>query len=315
MSSSEELRNERIKHRDMLIEHGMDPYPTKTSRTHELKDAIQFFDSLAETNELITVAGRIMSIRGHGGSAFVDLYDGTERMQVFLSKEKVGEESFELFEHAVDAGDFVEVNGTVFLTKRDVKTVDMRGWKMLSKSLDAVPSEWFGLKDEDARYRKRYLDMLLNGDVRDIVYKRAKFWSAVRRFHEEHGFLEVQTPVLEVTTGGGDARPFLTHQHALDLDVYLRISAGELWQKRLMVAGFPKTFEIGRVFRNEGMSAEHLQDYEQCEAYWAYADYEAMYHFLQDCYKYVAKETFGTLKFKRSTEEILKEGDRESWDE
>ena len=135
--------------------------------------------------------------------------------------------------------------------------------------------------------------LLATSTLRTFIARR----SAVRRFHERHGFLEVQTPVLEVTTGGGDARPFATHHHALDMDVYLRISAGELWQKRLMVAGIPKTFEIGRIFRNEGMSAEHLQDYEQCEAYWAYADYKQMYEFLRDCYRYVAEETFGTMRF------------------
>ena len=171
-------------------------------------------------------------------------------------------------------------------------------WEMLTKSLRPLPEKWHGLQDPEEKLRRRYLDILFSPEARELAEKKAVFWNAVREFHIKNGFLEVETPVLEVTTGGADAKPFITHHHALDMDVYLRISAGELWQKRLMVAGLRKTFEIGRIFRNEGMSAEHLQDYTQCEAYWAYADYEDMYKFLRDCYKYAAKKTFGTLQFK-----------------
>lgn len=170
-------------------------------------------------------------------------------------------------------------------------------WKILSKAIRPLPEKWHGLKDEDDKFRKRYLDILMNDEVKNMVVKRSKFWKAVREFMINKGFMEVDTPVLENTTGGADARPFVTHHNALDMDVYLRISAGELWQKKLMVAGFEKTFEIARIFRNEGMDAEHLQDYTQLEFYWAYADYKKGMELIEELYKHIAKETFGTLKF------------------
>ncbi|MBI4086471.1 lysine--tRNA ligase [Candidatus Kaiserbacteria bacterium] len=297
MSSLEEIRREREEKRDALVAKGINPYPATSGRTHRIADAQEGFDMLAGAKTPVILAGRIMSLRRHGGSTFADIFDGTDRMQVFLSRDAVGEEAYDLFGATVDQGDFIETSGTLFVTGRGERTLAATSWRMLTKALQAIPSEFYGIKDEDERYRKRYIDLLLNEQTRDLVEKRAKFWKAVRRFHEDHGFVEVHTPTLEVTTGGGDARPFATHHHALDIDVYLRISAGELWQKRLMVAGFEKTFEVGRIFRNEGMSAEHFQEYEQCEAYWAYADYKQMYEFLRECYRYVAQETFGTQKF------------------
>lgn len=297
MSSLEEIRKEREGKRDALTAKGIDPYPAKSGRTHRIADVQSQFDELAEAKIEVTIAGRVMSLRRHGGSTFADLFDGSDRLQVFFSRDALGKEVYELLNTAVDQGDFIEATGRLFVTGRGERTLASSGWHILTKALQAIPSEFYGIKDEDERYRKRYLDLLLNEQTRDLVEKRAKFWKAVRRFHEDHGFVEVHTPTLEVTTGGGDARPFATHHHALDMEVYLRISAGELWQKRLMVAGFEKTFEVGRIFRNEGMSAEHLQEYEQCEAYWAYADYKQMYEFLRECYRYVAQETFGTQQF------------------
>lgn len=297
MAGLDEIKAERLKKIETLRAAGVDPYPSRSGRTHALEKVRTSFADLETSQRVVTVAGRVRSLRGQGGIIFADLFDGTETMQVVLKREVLGDSSSDLFSEVVDASDFIEVSGTAFTTKRGEQSVLATAWKMLSKSLCPVPDQWFGLKDEDERYRKRYLDFLLNKNSRAIVEKRAKFWSAVRRFHETHDFLEVHTPILEVTTGGADANPFVTHHNALDMDVYLRISAGELWQKRLMVAGFPKTFEVGRIFRNEGMSAEHAQDYEQCEAYWAYASYKEMYTFLRECYQFVASETFGTLAF------------------
>ena len=174
----------------------------------------------------------------------------------------------------------------------------VKSWKLLTKTLRPLPDKWHGIADEEEKLRKRYLDILFNPEVKEIFIKRAKFWQAIRDFLNKKNFLEVETPVLENTTGGGDARPFVTHHNALNLDVYLRISMGELWQKSLMAAGFEKTFEIGRQFRNEGMDAEHLQDYTQMEFYWAYADYKMGMTLVQELYKYAAQKTFGTLKFK-----------------
>lgn len=297
MSQQEDLRGDRERKIARLRELGVDPYPSQTNRTHEIAAVRTQFAELVDSHEVVCVAGRVLAWREHGAIAFMDLFDGTGKVQAFCSREALGDELFSQLLEVVSTGDFVSVTGVAYVTKRGTQAILVQNWMVLSKALQNIPTEHFGIKDEDERYRKRYLDLLLSEEVRSMAYKRAKFWQAVRQFHIDRGFLEVHTPTLEITTGGGDATPFATHHNALDLDVYLRISAGELWQKRLMVAGFPKTFEVGRIFRNEGMSAEHAQEYEQCEAYWAYADWRMMATFLRECYQYVAHETFGTLQF------------------
>ena len=293
----DEIRNTKIKKVEELRKFGVDPYPASSSRTNSVKEAVENYDEWKEDKE-ITLAGRIMARRGHGGLIFFDVNDGTGKIQGCLKEDIIGDESFKKFQDFIDTGDFIEISGTLFKTKQDEKTLLTTHYSLLTKALLPLPEKWHGLQDVEERLRKRYLDFIFNPESREIVEKRSLFWNAVREFHVNNGFLEVETPVLETTVGGADATPFKTHHNALDMDVYLRISAGELWQKRLMVAGFNKTFEIGRIFRNEGMSAEHLQDYSQCEAYWAYANYKDMYKFLQECYRYVAKKTFGTLEFR-----------------
>ena len=305
--SLEDLRKIREEKLDLLKKAGVNPYPAKPSfQLSEVAAVKKNFEKHRRSRRPLAVAGRVMAKRAHGNAAFLDIFDGsttlatgdTDKLQVFLAKDKLGEKSFALFSTTVDIGDFIAAYGKVFLTKKKEQTLEAVKWEMLTKSLRPLPEKWHGLQDPEEKLRRRYLDILFSPEARELAEKKAVFWNAVREFHIKNGFLEVETPVLEVTTGGADAKPFITHHHALDMDVYLRISAGELWQKRLMVAGLRKTFEIGRIFRNEGMSAEHLQDYTQCEAYWAYADYEDMYKFLRDCYKYAAKKTFGTLQFK-----------------
>ena len=184
-----------------------------------------------------------------------------------MKKGEADDTLFQLFFETVDIGDFVQVSGVPFTTKRGEKSIQVSEWKMLSKSLRPIPSEWYGVKDEETRLRERTIDMLVNPELHAMVIRRAKFWQAIREFLLKRDFLEVETPALETTPGGADARPFVTHHNALDIEVYLRISAGELWQKRLLIAGFPKVFEIGRIFRNEGQSREHLQDYNQLQTY------------------------------------------------
>ncbi|MBI4086350.1 MAG: lysine--tRNA ligase [Candidatus Liptonbacteria bacterium] len=298
----DELIQERLKKLSRLKEAGINPYPARVSfACKNAADVKKNFGKLEKSREEIGIAGRVMAKRGHGKIAFLDIFDGSTadaRLQIFVAQDKIGNKAFELFSQTVDIGDFVAVQGRAFYTKQKEPTIEASKLEMLSKSLRPLPEKWHGLTDKEEIFRKRYFDILLNPESREMVEKKAVFWEAVREFHKKHGFLEVETPALETTTGGADAKPFRTHHNALDMDVYLRISAGELWQKRLMVAGFRKTFEIGRIFRNEGISAEHLQDYTQCEAYWAYANYEDMYEFLQECYRYVAKKTFGVLKFK-----------------
>lgn len=297
MSSLDEIRAERLRKRDMLIASGMNPYPATSARTHDIQAVREAFDALADEETTVAVAGRVMSLRRHGGSAFVDLYDGTDRIQVFFSRDAIGKKLFDLLNDAIDPGDFIEVMGVPFTTKRGAEAIAASDWKVLTKALVAIPAEHFGIKDEDERYRKRYLDILLNPELREVFEKKARFWDTVRTFMREEGFLEFETPTLEVTTGGAEARPFRTHHHDYDMDVYLRISIGELWQKRLMAAGYPKTFEIGRAYRNEGTSPEHLQEFMNMEFYWAYADYRQGMDLVKRLYRRIAEDVFGTTVF------------------
>jgi lysyl-tRNA synthetase, class II len=297
MSSLEELRAERMKKRDALLAAGHNPYPATTARTHENVAIADDIVGFVERGEVVTIVGRIMALRRHGGSAFADVFDGTAKLQIFLSEEAVGTDAYQRFSDTIDLGDFIEVTGVLFTTKRGTHAVGVSGWRVLTKSLTAIPSEHFGIKDEDERYRQRHLDILLSAEARDLFARKARFWQVTRRFMERHGFLEVETPTIEVTTGGAEARPFRTHHNDFAIDVFLRISVGELWQKRLMAAGFPKTFEIGRVYRNEGTSPEHLQEFTNLEFYWAYADYRDGMRLVRELYIELAQEVFGTTQF------------------
>jgi len=308
MPTIEELRKIRVEKLKKLQDAGILAYPAKTGRTHSIAEALKNFvkfskapasaKASARRGKRIVLAGRIMALRGHGGATFLDINDGSGKIQVIIKTDKVGEKGYQFFLDVFDIGDFVEIKGTLFTTTRGEKTIEAEDYKMLSKSLLTLPEKWHGIQDVEEKLRKRYLDIIFNPEVKAMIGKRAIFWNSIREFLTKKEFLEVETPVLETTPGGADARPFITHHNALDIDVFLRISMGELWQKKLMVAGFEKTFEIGRQFRNEGMDAEHLQDYTQCEFYWAYADYEQGMKLVEEMYKYVAKKTFGTLKFK-----------------
>ncbi len=297
MASLEEIRAERTKKIKILKDQGMEAYPVESCRTHDNAKFLGAFDKFVSSGETVTLAGRIMSLRDQGGIIFVDLFDGMARVQAILRKDDLGDIFFDLFLKAVDVSDFVEIEGKAFVTKRGVNSLLGSSWRMLAKSLRPVPDEWFGLKDEDERYRKRYIDMILNPEVTELIKRRSVFWNVIRSFMLERGFVEVETPVLETLTGGAEARPFITHHNSLDIDVFLRISAGELWQKKMMVGGIPKTFEIGRIFRNEGMSHEHANDYTQFEFYEAYADSRQGVPMLIDLYRAVAEKTFGKLKF------------------
>ena len=297
MASIEEIRSERLRKLVLLQEHGIDPYPSKIKRDFTLREVKEKFVELLEGVNTVAIAGRVMAIRGQGAIQFVVLNDGTATFQAVLKKDILGD-AMQFFAATTDVGDFISVEGRLFETQRGEKSVEVVTWTMASKSLRPLPEKWHGLQDVEEKLRKRYLDIMFDDELRELFVKKAKFWQSIRSFMINEGFLEVETPVLETTTGGADARPFGTHHNALDIDVFLRISCGELWQKRLMVAGYEKVFEIGRIFRNEGMSPEHAQDYTQLEWYWAYANYEDGMKFVERMYKKVAEETFGTLQFK-----------------
>ena len=248
MSNIEDLRADREKKIARLRELGINPYPAKADVTHTVQEVLANFTELEPAATSLTLAGRILAFREHGAIAFIDVQDGTGKIQGFCSKEELGEEQFALLLETMSTGDFIEITGVAYITKRGTQAVLLKSWKVLSKALQNIPTEHFGLKDEDERYRKRHLDLLLNQEERDLFVKKAKFWDVTRDFMRERGFLSVETPTLELTTGGAEARPFMTHHNDFDMPVYLRISVGELWQKRLMAGGFDKTFEIGKVF-------------------------------------------------------------------
>ena len=285
-------RKIRLKKMEELRAAGIDPYPAESGRKHTLMQALAGKDG-----DKFVIAGRVLTKREMGKLTFCHLQDESGRMQIALKQDDVGKENYNLFVKKIDMGDIVEVSGEKFLTHKGEPSILVKSWTLLSKSLLPLPDKFHGLQDEELRLRKRYLELISSPELKDLFRQKSCFWQATRNFLLSEGFLEVETPVLESTCGGADATPFITHLNVLDMDVYLRISMGELWQKRLMVAGFEKTFEIGRQFRNEGMSREHLQDYTQMEFYWAYADDEKGMGLVERLTKHIAQETFGTVKF------------------
>lgn len=297
MSSIDEIKDTRIKKLKLLRDKGVNPYPAESKRELSLREAIDSFDALEKKKEVKWISGRIMSLRGQGAIIFVTLNDGTGHFQGLFKKDILGNEEFDFFNEVVDIGDFIEISGSFFTTKRGEKTVEVRNWIMLSKSLLPLPEKWHGLQDIEERFRKRYLDILMDEEVKELLTKKTKFWDTTRAFMKERGFLEVETPTLEITTGGAEARPFKTHHNDFDIDVYIRISVGELWQKKLMAAGIPKTFEIGRVYRNEGSSPEHTQEFTNMEFYASYMNMEEGKKLARDLYIKIAREVFGKTKF------------------
>ncbi len=288
----EDIIANRRKKLDAIKEAGIDPYPSSTERTHTNQEALEQFEQFS--NSTITLVGRVRSWRDMGKLIFAHIEDGTAKIQVLFKKDEVGEEKFSFLMHNVDIGDFLQATGTLFKTKTEEKTLQATDYKLLAKSLLPLPSEHYGIADEETKLRKRYLDILLNPASKEIFIKKAKFWGAFRQFLLQKSFLELEMPVLEGIPGGAEAEPFITHHNALDRDFYLRISL-ELPLKKMLVAGYEKVFEIGRIFRNEGIDTEHLQDYTQLEFYWAYASFEDLMNFSQEMYQFVLQETFGTL--------------------
>ena len=297
MASIEELRESRLKKLKALQDLGISTYPTRSARTHELEEVLQQFSSLESSRKQIVLAGRVMSSRGQGALVFFDIYDGTARFQAVIKLPESGDVVHSFYTSYVDIGDFVEVTGTLFVTRSGQQSLQVTGITILSKALLPLPDKFHGIQDEELRMRQRYLDILTDNDLRLTFVRKAKFWDVVRKFLKEKGFLEVETPTVEITTGGAEARPFATYHNDFNLDVFMRISVGELWQKRLMASGFPKTFEIGRAYRNEGSSPDHVQEFTNCEFYMAYADYEDGMILVQELYRTIAQEVFGTTSF------------------
>ena len=301
-TTEKELVRVRTEKLEKIEKMGINPYPNSAKKDYSSQRILAISSELIASGQRIYYSGRIIASRGHGKLSFFDVADEQGKIQVILKEDLLAKDAGLI--PLLDIGDFIEVAGKIFMTNSGEITIEVIELKVVAKALRPLPDKRHGITDEEVRYRKRYLDLLTNPELRDLFHKKAKFWQSIRNFLIEKGFLEVETPVLETTTGGADATPFVTHHDALDIDVYLRISMGELWQKKLLVGGFEKTFEIGRQFRNEGISREHLQDYSQMEFYWAYANYDDSMLLVEDLYKKIAKETFGTYKFTIGNHEV-----------
>ncbi|MBA8898821.1 lysine--tRNA ligase [Clostridium saccharobutylicum] len=282
--------------RDKLAElqkEGKDPFDVyKVERTHTSEQVKEKYDEL-EGKE-VTVAGRIMSKRGQGKVVFSDIYDKDGKIQLFLKIDKVGEENLKQYK-TFDLGDWVAATGEVFKTRTGEVTVNVNTFELTCKSLKPLPEKWHGLKDPDLRYRQREVDIITNSEVKDTFIKRSKVVSGIREFLENKGFLAVETPILAPIAGGAAAKPFITHHNTLDMDMYLRI-APELYLKRLIVAGFEKVYEMGRNFRNEGMSVRHNPEFTSIELYEAYSDYNDMMEITENMVAYVCEKINGTTK-------------------
>lgn len=283
-----------------LYDMGIDPFGEKFVRTHTAQEILTHFETLEEQNTVI--AGRIMSMRTHGKASFADLMDHTGRIQLYLRVDTLGEDGYGLLEK-LDIGDIVGVRGKIFRTRRGEISVEVQTIQLLSKSLRPLPAKWHGLKDVDLRYRQRYVDLVVNPGVREVFETRSKIIQSLRNFLAERGYIEVETPMLNVIAGGANARPFKTYHNALDMDIFLRI-APELYLKRLLVGGFDRVFEIGKNFRNEGISTKHNPEYTSCELYMAYGDASDMMNLTEEIFAHIAQEVVGSTKIMFQGQEI-----------
>ena len=294
MSEVSEHQEQRLRKLDMLRASGIDPYPARLKRSHTISEALSAFPTADDAPPVsVQVAGRILSWRVMGKSTFGHIIDGSGKIQIYLRRDVLGEEEYNLYRRNVDIGDFVSVEGEMFRTRTGEITVKAEKVRLLTKTLRPLPEKWHGLRDVETRYRQRYLDLLANEEVRSIFITRTRMVAAIRRYLNERGFLEVETPILQPIYGGAAARPFTTYHNALDRTLYLRIS-DELYLKRLIIGGFDGVYEIGHDFRNEGLSAKHNPEFTQIEVYQAYADYFDMMSLTEEIYACVAQEVLGT---------------------
>src|SRR3989344_1590733 len=285
--SLEEIRKTKIGKLELLRKAGVNPYPEKSWRTHEIKQALENFDKFSADKDRLVLTGRVMAYREHGPSAFLDLEDASGRIQLYFKKDVVGDFDFDLFLKTVDTGDILEASGFLMKTKKEERTLEVEKYRLLSKALLPLPEKWRGLQDVEERYRKRYLDFIFNPEVKKKIETRTAIVREIRQILDENNFLEVETPVLQTLAGGANAEPFETHLDTLNLDLYLRI-APELYLKRLLVGGFERVYEFAKNFRNEGMDRDHNPEFTMLEFYVAYWDYEKMMTFLEKMMEQVA---------------------------
>ncbi len=289
----EDIRRERAKKLEAYRRCGFDPYPASAARTAPIAEIKKAFSKLKRSKKSVSLVGRLKAWREHGGATFGDLADASGKIQIYLASNGLGKELYQLALDTVDIGDFLEVSGNAFHTQRREPTLRVVSWRLVAKALRPLPEKWHGLKDIEERFRKRYLDLLMNDEVRERFLLRSQILRALRAFFDGQGFVEVETPMLQHVPGGALARPFLTHHNALNIDLYLRI-APELPLKELLVGGLERVYELGKSFRNEGIDAEHNPEFTSIEWYAAYWDEEDMMRFVERCFGHLAK----TLKLK-----------------
>lgn len=292
------MRREKLKE---LVEKGKNPFLVeKFDYTHHSSTIKDNFEEL--DGQKVAVAGRIMSRRGHGKVSFIDLQDAKGRIQIFVKQDVIGEDTYNDL-GLLDLGDIIGINGDVFRTQAGEISIRAEELLLMTKSLQILPEKFHGLKDQDLRYRQRYVDLIVNPEVKETFLLRSKMIKAVREYLDERDFIEVETPILSNLAGGAAARPFATHHNTLDIDMYLRI-ANELYLKRLIVGGFEKVYEMGKMFRNEGMSPKHNPEFTNIELYQAYVDYEEMMRLTENLIAYVAEKTLGTTKINYQGQEL-----------
>jgi len=293
-SRLERITEQRLDSLSRIRARGIDPYPHSYRPSHTVREAIALFEQQGENSKDISLAGRIMSKRSMGKMSFLDIRDSSGKIQLSLRYDLLGRERYEFLQD-IDIGDIIGAEGKLFRTKAGELTLEVSDFAMLCKSLRPLPEKWHGLADVEKRYRQRYLDLISNEESKNIFTLRSKIITAIRSFLDKQGFMEVETPVLQPHAGGALARPFVTHHHALDEDLYLRIAL-ELHLKRLVVGGFDKVYEMGHAFRNEGISVRHNPEFTLLECYQAYSDYNDMMRLVEEMLVHIAREVLGDTK-------------------
>jgi lysyl-tRNA synthetase class 2 len=301
-SRLERMTEQRLDSLSRIRARGIDPYPHSYHPSHTIQEAMTLFEQQKESPQDISLAGRIVSRRSIGKMSFLDIRDSSGKIQLSLRYDLLGREKYEFLQD-IDIGDIIGASGKLFRTKAGELTLEVSDFTMLCKSLRPLPEKWHGLVDVEKRYRQRYLDLISNEESRSIFVLRTKIITAVRSFLDSRGFMEVETPVLQPHAGGALAHPFVTHHHALDEDLYLRIAL-ELHLKRLVVGGFDRVYEIGRVFRNEGVSVEHNPEFTLLECYQAYSDYNDVMKLVEGMFMHVAEEVLGNTRLTRNRKTI-----------
>ncbi|MFH1667998.1 MAG: lysine--tRNA ligase [Candidatus Komeilibacteria bacterium] len=287
--------NIRLEKLEAIQKAKIDPYPAKTSDRSFVATVLKDFAELEEKQKDVSLAGRIRNIRLHGGSCFINIQDDSGKIQAYIKKDEVGAKEYERFTDFYDVGDYVYLTGKLFVTKKEEKTLLVKKFILLSKALLPLPEKWHGLSDIEIRFRKRYLDLIANEEVRAVFETRSKTIKFIRQYFDNLGFTEVETPILQSMAGGAIAKPFITHHNALDTDLYLRV-APEIYLKKLIVGGYERVYEIARCFRNEGIDHAHNPEFTQIEFYWAYQDYQQLMVFFENFLSELIKEIAGDYK-------------------